>query len=160
MRGSGEQWALDPTCSQFGYRRPLIPWDEVAVRTGKGGMVGFKTIHAHGASHLWWHHLGCNPTREQALQRMEVRGVWKAVHAHRPMFTGVFGRKGKLSAILDGSEVVFEEVKGKFLDVLEDIVKEAVVSLYTPEKVRRRNDEIDRMFNPESEESTENNESG
>lgn len=86
--------------------------------------------------------------------------MWKAVHAHRPMFTGVFGRKGKLSAILDGSEVVFEEVKGKFLDVLEDIVKEAVVSLYTPEKVRRRNDEIDRMFNPESEESTENNESG
>jgi glutathionylspermidine synthase len=65
-----------------------------------------------------------------------------------------------LNAILRGSDAAFKQAKDRFLDQLEDHLREAVIKLYALEQITRRNKEIEcqlsqNMADPEGQKSLE-----
>jgi hypothetical protein len=48
-----------------------------------------------------------------------------------------------LNAILRGSDATSKQAKDRFLDQLENYLKEPITKLYAPEQIMRRNKEVD-----------------
>ena len=51
--------------------------------------------------------------------------------------------RGKLNAILRGSDAAFKQAKDNFVDWLEDYLKASMIKLYAPEQIIKRNMEVE-----------------
>jgi hypothetical protein len=152
---NGEIWAVDTTGAQFGYTDPLSPWhDFEQYRSGKinreceFGYIRHQVYQSHARF----------PLRQALAQKIEKEELTKALEEKIPSLAKEHG--GKLNAILRGSDAAFKQAKDRFLDQLEDHLRESVTKLYALEQITRRNKEIEyqlsqNMANPDGGKSLE-----
>lgn len=134
---NGETWAVDTTGAQYGYPDPLIPWRDFEKR--RSGNINRECEFGH-IRHQVDQSYGRFPEVHMIAQTIEKKELTKALEEKIPVLAGE--HEGKLNAILRGSDAVFKQAKDQFLDQLEDCLRAAMIKLYAPEQILRRNKEV------------------
>ncbi|KAL1954223.1 hypothetical protein VTO42DRAFT_1503 [Malbranchea cinnamomea] len=111
---SGESWALDPTGAQFGFREPLLPWDEyVTARVSE--IVYERALVKDGDYENSW----------IKLEEVGIPGSsWVLAGLLNNLIPSLaLEQEGVLSRLLEGSDEAFVSAKERFLRIVEDVVK-------------------------------------
>jgi len=135
---NGEIWAVDTTRAQHGYADPLCPWryfeQHRSNKINREHNFGYIRHRAYQSHRVF-------PARCIVAQKIEKEELAKALEEKIPALAQE--HRGKLNAILRGSDTVFKQAKDRFLDQLEDHLRATMTELYALEQIRRRNKEVE-----------------
>lgn len=138
---NGEIWAVDPTGAQYGNADSPCPWHDYAQRwaieINRECEFGYIRNQAYTS-------YGMFPQRHMIAQTMEKQELTKLLEEKIPLLAREHG--GKLNAMLAGSDAIFRQAKERFLDMLGNHLKVSLDKLYSPDRIARRNKEIERQL--------------
>ncbi|KAA8576643.1 hypothetical protein EYC84_006732 [Monilinia fructicola] len=141
---NGEEWAVDCTGVQYGYTEPLCSWSHISQHR----LSKINAVNAFGYARQKPCHLGeiKHPIVRMVVSKKEQaqRELAMALNKKIPELAQEYG--GKLNAILEGSDAVFERAKDSFSAQLNDYVMAAVSKQNDHEQILRRSKEMDEFL--------------